>query len=60
MMLTQKIRIYPSEEQAQLLWVFSEKCRLIFNFALAERVKNWKENQKKSKEIKRRTYLYNL
>ena len=50
MMLTQKIRIYPSEEQAQLLWVFSEKCRLIFNFALAERVKNWKENQKKSKE----------
>ncbi|MBY9006205.1 MAG: helix-turn-helix domain-containing protein, partial [Candidatus Lokiarchaeota archaeon] len=50
MLLTQKIRIYPSEDQEQILWIFSEKCRLIFNFALAQRIDNWKENKKKSKE----------
>ena len=55
MLLTQKIRIHPSEEQEQLLWFFSEKCRLIFNFALAQRIDNWKENKQKPKE--ERTYI---
>ncbi len=55
MLLSQKIRIYPSEKQEQLLWIFSEKCRLIFNFALAQRIENWKENKKKPKE--ERTYI---
>ena len=55
MLLTQKIRIFPSEEQEHLLWIFSEKCRLIFNFALAERIQNWRANKKKPKE--KRTYI---
>ncbi|WP_287586544.1 transposase [Candidatus Borrarchaeum sp.] len=37
MKLTQKIRIFPTPEQEEVLWKLSEKCRLIYNFALAER-----------------------
>jgi putative transposase len=37
MNLTQKIRIFPTPEQEEVLWKLSEKCRLIYNFALAER-----------------------
>ncbi|MFX1518814.1 MAG: RNA-guided endonuclease InsQ/TnpB family protein [Promethearchaeota archaeon] len=37
MKLTQKIRIFPTQEQEEMLWKLSEKCRLIYNFALAER-----------------------
>ncbi|TXT57136.1 MAG: hypothetical protein BAJALOKI1v1_1860009, partial [Promethearchaeota archaeon] len=36
--LTQKIRIYPTEDQLELLWDLSEKCRLIYNFALSDRL----------------------
>ena len=45
MKLSQKIRINPSKEQEYLLWIFSEKCRLLYNFALAERIENWKNNK---------------
>ena len=55
MYLTQKIRIFPSKEQEHLLWIFSEKCRLIFNFALAQRIDNWKENKEKPKQ--QRVYI---
>ncbi|MFX1581928.1 MAG: helix-turn-helix domain-containing protein [Promethearchaeota archaeon] len=37
MLLKRKIRITSTTEQAQVLWVLSEKCRLLYNFALAER-----------------------
>lgn len=37
MQLTQKIRIRPTPEQEDVLWHLSEKCRLIYNFALKER-----------------------
>ncbi len=37
MKLTQKIRLFPTVEQQEVLWKLSEKCRLIYNFALAER-----------------------
>ncbi|MFW9988093.1 MAG: RNA-guided endonuclease InsQ/TnpB family protein [Candidatus Odinarchaeota archaeon] len=50
MKLTQKIRIFPTKEQENILWVLSEKCRLLYNFALAERKENWLQNKKKSKE----------
>ena len=55
MKLTQKIRIYPIKEQEHLLWILSEKCRLIFNFALAQRIQDWKDNKKKAKE--QRNYI---
>ncbi len=50
MILTTKIRIFPSQEQEDLLWIFSEKCRLIYNFALHDRIKNWKQNLELPKE----------
>lgn len=50
--LTKKIRIFPTEEQTKVLWVLSEKCRLIYNFALAERREKW---EKEGKSISYRT-----
>jgi putative transposase len=44
--LSQIIRIYPTQEQLDVLWDLSEKCRLIYNFALSERIENWKEQNK--------------
>ena len=37
MQLTQKIRIEPTSDEEDVLWHLSEKCRLIYNFALEER-----------------------
>jgi len=37
MQLTQQVRIEPTKEQEKVLWDLSEKCRLIYNFALEER-----------------------
>ena len=42
---TYKIQVYPTEQQQKVLWVLSEKCRLLYNLALAERKKNWNENK---------------
>lgn len=42
-MLTQKIRIFPSKDQEEVLWFLSERCRLLYNFALHERKTVWKE-----------------
>ncbi|MFO8017860.1 MAG: helix-turn-helix domain-containing protein, partial [Promethearchaeia archaeon] len=50
MQLSQKIRIYPTEEQLQVLWDLSEKCRLIYNFALSDRINTWKNQKKKPKQ----------
>lgn len=41
MQLTQKIRINPSADQQKILRILSEKCRLIYNFALKERQEHW-------------------
>lgn len=55
MILTKRIPIYPSHEQEKVLLDLSEKCRLIYNFALAERIANWEENRDKLKDEK--TYI---
>ncbi len=44
MQLTQKIKIEPSPDQIAVLWHLSELCRLIYNFALAERIEAWERN----------------
>ncbi|MFX1566104.1 MAG: helix-turn-helix domain-containing protein [Promethearchaeota archaeon] len=54
-MFTKKIRISPTAEQKQVLWDLSEKCRLIYNFALAERKQNRELNRLKPQE--KRTYI---
>ncbi len=50
MQLTQQIIINPTKEQEKVLWDLSEKCRLIYNFALEERRNNWKKNKDKPKD----------
>jgi putative transposase len=50
LIITKKIGIYPSFKQEAVLLDLSEKCRLIYNFALAERIKNWEENRENSTE----------
>jgi putative transposase len=47
MLLTRKIPIVPTAKQAQVLWALSEKCRLLYNFALAERRHHWETNHTK-------------
>ena len=44
MQLTQKVRIFPTPDQKEVLWKLSEKCRLIYNFALKERIEAWKND----------------
>ncbi|WP_292485764.1 helix-turn-helix domain-containing protein [Methanohalobium sp.] len=34
---TLPIRIIPTSNQENILWILSEKCRLLYNFALVER-----------------------
>jgi putative transposase len=46
MNLTQRIRIFPTLKQEELLWKLSEKCRLIYNFALAERIEAYRKEIK--------------
>lgn len=48
MKLTQKIRVFPTPEQEEVLWKLSEKCRLIYNFALAERLEAWRKGKRVS------------
>ncbi len=45
MFQTYKIQVYPSDEQEKVLWDLSEKCRLLYNFALHERSENWNANK---------------
>ncbi len=52
---TYKIQVYPTEEQGKILWDLSEKCRLLYNYALQERKENWNENKNLIK--KEREYI---
>ncbi|MFA5394943.1 MAG: transposase [Methanogenium sp.] len=49
MQLTKKIQIYPTKEQIDILWQISEKCRVVYNIAIAERQNNWKFDKKYTK-----------
>lgn len=55
MLLTQKVRIWPTLQQERVLWDLSEKCRLLYNFALQERKDDWYIQQLKTKE--KRSYI---
>ena len=55
MQLAQQIKINPTDAQKEVLWELSERCRLCYNFALTERMENWKVNKDNPKE--ERTYI---
>jgi len=46
MQLTTKIKIEPNKSQEEVLLALSEKCRLIYNFALQERKNAFKADVK--------------
>ena len=46
MELTAKIEIFPTPAQKDTLWKLSERCRLLYNFALKERMDAFKDNVK--------------
>lgn len=48
MQLTQKIRVFPTPEQEETLCKLSERCRLLYNFALAERIEAWNQGKRVS------------
>jgi putative transposase len=48
--LTTKIKISPTEEQKEILWALAENCRLIYYFALKERIEWWEQNKHLPKE----------
>ena len=57
MQITQKIRIFPTPEQQEILNVLSEKCRLIYNFALKERIDKWENERKTASYIEQQNKL---
>jgi len=57
MQLTQQIRIQPTPEQKQVLWDLSEKCRLIYNFALNERKETFKTENRSVSYIDQQNQL---
>ena len=69
MQLAKKIRIYPTEEQVNVLWELSDKCRVVYNFALADRKDaynkekrsvKYTEQQNKLPDFKKRNPEYNV
>jgi len=60
MQLTKKIKIHPTEEQVDVLWKLSEQCRLVYNFALAERREKWKEEHRSVKYVEQQNQLPEL
>ncbi|MHA1308334.1 MAG: RNA-guided endonuclease InsQ/TnpB family protein [Candidatus Heimdallarchaeota archaeon] len=53
LILTIKQKIQPTSEQQEILWVLAENCRLIYNYALDERLKWWIENKNKAVEARK-------
>ncbi len=57
MQLAKKIRIYPTEEQIDVLWKLSEKCRLVYNFALADRKETYTKEKRTVKYVEQQNKL---
>jgi putative transposase len=60
MQLTKKVKINPTPEQVDVLWKLSEQCRLLYNFALAERKTVWDTEKRSVKYIEQQNQLPEL
>lgn len=49
-LLTCKLKIQPTPEQEEILWKLAENCRLLYNFALKERIEWWEMNKELSQD----------
>ncbi|MHA1309082.1 MAG: RNA-guided endonuclease InsQ/TnpB family protein [Candidatus Heimdallarchaeota archaeon] len=50
LLLTTKVKIKPTKEQKEILWILAENCRLIHYFANKERKEWWEKNKHLSKK----------
>ena len=57
MQMAKKIQIYPTEEQESVLWEISEKCRVVYNLALADRQNTWHNEKRSVKYIEQQNKL---
>ena len=57
MQLTEKIKIHPTEEQVDVLWITSNLCRLTYNFALTERQEAWKSENRRVRYVEQQNKL---
>ncbi|MBN1327883.1 MAG: transposase [Candidatus Heimdallarchaeota archaeon] len=57
--LTVKLQINPTKEQQKVLWGLAENCRLIYNFALKERLDWWERNKDKVMNEREEFIAYN-
>jgi len=57
MQLVKKFKIFPTKEQLDVLWTLSENCRLIYNFALTERMETYANTGKSIGYIKQQNDL---
>ena len=57
MHLTAKVKIYPTEEQLEVLWELSDRCCSLYNLALAERKEKWKNERKSIKYLDQQNKL---
>ena len=48
MIKSYKIRIYPTKQQEELIWKHIGCCRFIYNYFLAENIKNYEAGNKYS------------
>ena len=57
MQLAKKIRIYPTKEQVDVLWELSDKCRIVYNFALADKKDTWTSEKRSVKYTEQQNKL---
>lgn len=55
--MARKIRIYPTEEQVDVLWNLSEKVRLLYNLAHADRQQVWRTEKRTIKYVDQQNKL---
>ncbi len=68
MHLTAKVKIYPTNEQTDVLWKLSDQCKSLYNLALSDRKESWKvkksvnyvEQQNKLPELKKKNPELNI
>jgi putative transposase len=57
MQMAKKIRIYPTEEQKDVLWNISEMCRIVYNFALADKQQVWSTEKRPVRYVEQANLL---
>jgi putative transposase len=60
MHLTKKVKIYPTEQQLDILWKLSDQCTFLYNQALEERKRIWSTEKRSVKYEEQATNLLHI